>query len=519
MSDTIHSLEYIFHPRSIAVCGAFNHPFRWWLKEYYIDPFVQGGYRGSLYLVDPSGGEIAGLPIYVSLHDIPGPVDYVICCISGSKIPGLIEECGDMGVKVIQIFTAGLAETGEPECIALQERLVEIARASGMRIIGPNCMGLYYPQGGLSFGADFPIEPGPIGLLCQSGGNTTYIVRLAADRGLRFNKVVGYGNASDINECDLLEYMAADPEIKVIAAYIEGTRDGARFLRALTSAASAKPVVVFKGGYTEGGGRATASHTGALAGSDAAWDALLKQAGAIRVYSVEEMVDMLMALLRMEPPLGPNVCGVGNGGGSSVLATDECEKAGLKMIPIPTETRERLKAFIPLAGSMLRNPIDGGFLIMTYTDGTFNGHPVPSWEEALKAVKVEPGDRAWGDFLDIIEGWRELDMVLFHFSVDINPITITEWRIGTAVGLMVAGAKACRLPKAIVVQMLANEGSVRAAQGALQLCKEGGLPVFFSVRGAAQAIRRLIDYNREHPGMLAKLHSLGHNAIGQQSSD
>ncbi len=508
MSDTTHSLEYIFHPRSVAVCGAFNHPFRWWLKEYYIDPLVQGGYEGSLYLVDPRGGEIDGLPIYVSLRDIPGPVDHAICCISGLKVPSLMEECGDIGVKVVQIFTAGFAETGEPEGIALQERLVEIARASGMRIIGPNCMGLYYPQGGLSFCADFPTEPGPVGLLCQSGGNTTYIVRLAVDRGLRFNKVVSYGNACDVNECDLLEYMAADPETRVIAAYIEGTRDGARFLRALTSAASAKPVVVFKGGYTEGGGRATASHTGALAGSDAAWDGLLKQAGAIRVYSVEEMVDMLMALLRMKPPLGPNVCGVGNGGGSSVLATDECEKAGLQMIPIPAETRERLKAFIPLSGSMLRNPIDGGFLIVIHNNGTFNGQPVLSWEEAVKAVKVKPGDRAWGDFLDIIEGWQELDLVLFHYSVDINPITITEWRIGTAVGLMVAGAKACRLPKAIVVQMLANEGSVRGVQGALRLCKEAGLPVFLSVRGAARAIRRLIDYNREHPGMVAKLQNL-----------
>jgi len=503
--DSTTSLEYIFNPRSIAVCGAFTHPFRWWLKEYYIDPFMQGGYSGQLYLVDPRGGDIAGFPIYRKLGDIPGPVDHVVCCIAGPKTPELMDECRDIGVKVVQIFTAGFAETGEPEDIALQEQLVEIARSSSMRVIGPNCMGLYYPKGGLSFSTNFPTEPGPIGLLCQSGGNTTYITRLAADRGLRFSKVVSYGNACNINECDLLEYMAADPETRVIAAYVEGTRYGTRFLRALTSAASAKPVVVFKGGYTEGGSRATASHTGALAGTDNVWDGLLRQAGAIRVYSVEEMVDMLMALLRMKPPPGPNVCAVGNGGGSSVLATDECERAGLKIPPIPLQTRERLKAFIPLAGSMLRNPIDGGFLIVIHDDGMFDGQLVPGWEEAVKGVKPKHGDGAWGQFLEIIEDWQEIDLVLFHYSVDINPITITEWRIGTAVGLMVAGTRACRLPKAIVLQMIANEGSVQAVQGAFRLCKEANLPVFLSLRGAARAIRKLIDYNHEQPGMLANV--------------
>ena len=501
-------LEYIFRPHSIAVCGAFTHPFRWWLKEYYIDPFVKHGYPGQLYLVDPSGGEIGGFAMYPGLTDIPVPVDYVVCCISAPKTPGLIEECCNIGVRVVQIFTAGFAETGEREGIELQNKLVKIARPSGMRIIGPNCMGLYYPGGGLSFCTDFPLEPGPIGLLCQSGGNTTYITRLAADRGLRFSKSISYGNACDINECDLLEYMVADPETKVIAAYIEGTEDGKRFVQALTHAASVKPVVVFKGGYTEGGKRATASHTGAMAGSDNVWDGLLKQAGAIRVYSVEEMVDMLMALVRMKPPPGLNVCAVGNGGGSSVLTTDECERAGLRMVPIPPETRERLKAFIPLAGSMLRNPIDTVPLVPIQRDGTFDGQPVPSWEDAVKAVKVERGDRAWGDFLAIIEDWHEVDLLLFQYSVDINPMSITEWRMGTAVGRMVAAARKCQLPKAIVLQMMANEGSQRALDRAQKMCREAGLPLFLSMRGAVTAIRRLIDYNREHQGMVGRAQGL-----------
>jgi len=506
--DATAALEYLFHPRSIAVCGAFHHPYRWWLREYYIDSFLNAGYAGQLYLVDPRRGEIAGLPIYGSLTDVSGPVDHVVCCVSREKAPRLLEECRDIRVKTIQIFTAGFAETGEPEDAALQEKLVDIARSGGIRIIGPNCMGLYYPRGGISFCSDFPTEPGPIGLLCQSGGNTTHVTRLAAARGLRFSKVVSYGNACDINECDLLEYMAADAETGVIAAYVEGTRHGARFLQALTNAAAAKPVVVFKGGYTAGGARATASHTGALAGSETTWDGLLKQAGAIRVYTVEEMVDMLMALLRVKPPRGLNVCAVGNGGGSSVMTTDVCEQAGLRMIPLPAGIRDRLKAFIPLEGSMLRNPIDAVPLVPIQRDGTFDGRPVPSWEDALKAVKVERGDRSWGDFLDIIKDWRELDLVLFHYSVDINPMVITDWRMGTAVGRMVVGVRSCQLPKAVILHALANEVSQQAMRGAERMCREAGLPLFFSMPGAVKAIRRLIDYDREHPGMVAKAQDL-----------
>jgi hypothetical protein len=377
-----------------------------------------------------------------------------------------------------------------------------------MRIIGPNCMGLYYPKEGLSFCADFPLEPDTIGWICQSGGNTTYLIRLAEERGLRFSKGVSFGNACDINECDLLEYLAGDPETKVIAAYIEGTRDGARLLETLTAAASAKPVVVFKGGYTEGGRRAAASHTSALAGSDVVWDGLLTQAGAIRVYSVEEMVDMLVALVRLRPPRGPNVCAVGNGGGSSVLTTDECEHAGLRMLSIPAEIRDRLKAFIPLAGSMLRNPIDGGFLIPLHPEGMFAGRLVPSWEEAVKGVAVMPGDGGWGDFLRILEDWREIDLVLFHFSVDINPIAINEWNVGTAVGPIIAAARRCRLPAAMVLHFVARESSWRSSLRVQQMCLEAGLPLFLSMRGAARAIRRLIDFNKAHPGMLDKAHSL-----------
>ena len=185
---------------------------------------------------------------------------------------------------------------------------MRIARQGNMRVIGPNCLGLFYPAGRIGLSPDLPMEPGPVGFLCQSGGNVTFMARHAASRGLRFSKIVSYGNACDIDECDLLDYFASDPETKVIAAYIEGTHDGGRLLPVLRRAAAAKPVVVFKGGFSPDGERAASSHTGSLAGADAVWDGLLRQVGAVRVFSIEEMVDMLVALLRVVAFCRPERC-------------------------------------------------------------------------------------------------------------------------------------------------------------------------------------------------------------------
>lgn len=503
------SLEYIFHPRSVAVVGSLAEPDRWWLKAYYIDPLLKFGYPGQIYAVNPKGGESPDLAVYRSLNDIPGPVDHVVLCVSARRTPQLVSQCRDLGVKTINIFSAGFAETGEREGIEIQQSLVEIAGTSGMRVIGPNCMGLYCPETGLSFCTDFPQEPGPIGLLCQSGGNTTYIIRVAAERGLRFSKGVSYGNACDLNECDLLEYMAADPETRVIAAYIEGTKDGARLLKALTGAAAAKPVVVFKGGYTEGGSRATASHTGSLAGSDAVWDGLLKQVGAIRVYSVEEMVDVLVALLHMRPPRGPNTCVAGNGGGASVMATDECERAGLRLLPLPPETRERLKKFIPLAGSMLRNPIDtNGLNAIAQRDRVLGETSAPGFDDVPWDRIVRRGDGGWGDLVGALEDWPGLDSAIFHFSIDLNPLEVSETMIAANMGPLTVAARKCRLPTAVVLHFIAGESSLRASLGAQQMCREAALPLFLSIRGASLAIRRMIEFSSAHPGMIAKLQGL-----------
>ncbi|MBN2100013.1 MAG: hypothetical protein JW753_10510, partial [Dehalococcoidia bacterium] len=339
--------------------------------------------------------------------------------------------------------------------------------------------------------------------LCQSGGNVDFTVRHATARGLRFSKVVSYGNASDINECDLLDYFAWDTETKVIAAYIEGISDGRRFVDALKKAAAAKPLVVFKGGYTEGGLRAAASHTGSLAGADAVWGGLLKQAGAIRVYSVEEMVDMLVALLRMTPPTGVNTCVLGNGGGASVMATDEVEGAGLRMARMPPGARERIKEFIDLANSMLRNPIDvspiaalDGFILLR---NGLQRKPV----DVLRDRAGTPLGGNWGRLLQTVSEWPDLNLVVFQHGFDISPMPIDDFIVAGSAGPLVLAARECRMPKTVVLHSMGNDQAWKASEGLRALAAELGLPLFLSMRGAANAIHKLIEYNRAYPERLA----------------
>ena len=481
------NLEYVFSPRSMAVVGLSPDPHGTWLNQVYLQAPLNAGFKGPVYPVNLKGGYIGKLRVYASLRDVPGPVDYVISCVPAQHTPDLLEDCRAAGVKVVQLYTAGFSETGQGEGIELQKRLLEIARRGHMRLIGPNCMGVYCPRSGMSFSLDFPREPGNVGLLCQSGGNAIYLIRSGAVRGLRFSKAISYGNACDLNESDILEYLADDPETKVIAAYLEGTTDGRRLPDVLAKAALAKPVVIYKGGYTEAGSRAAASHTGAMAGSHAVWDGVIRQAGAIRVNSIEEMADTLMALLRMKPLGGLNTCVVGVGGGASVLASDELEKAGLKLPPIPVSIQKRMQQIIPPAGGMLRNPIDAfpltGLILRRQAAG------------ASQPASVARGDNGWGDFIGLIEEWQDIDLVVFQFAFDIPPIPVDNW-VAATIEPTLAAVKMCRLPSVVVFHSVVTDASWHASRRMQAICLAEGIPFFLSLRGAAQSISRLVEVGK-----------------------
>jgi acyl-CoA synthetase (NDP forming) len=358
MTQLYDQLDAIFHPKSIAfvgikIGGSTTHWTRtFWEAEHALN------FQGGLYPVNPRGGELDGCKVYTSLDEIPGPVDYAIGTVAARIAPQIVEQCASKGIKAIHFCTAGFAETGENLVAGLQEKIVEISRRTGIRVIGPNCMGLYCPESRISFDEGFPAEPGHIGFISQSGGNTVYLIREAGWRGVRFSKAVSFGNACDLNESDFLEYMMDDPQTKIIALYLEGVKDGKRFFRLMEKASKKKTIILLKGGYGTAGARATATHTASLAGNDATWDALCRQMNILRPRNVEQLVDLLVTLTYMPDPGGRNMVLIGPGGGATVLLTDEFERRGFHLPALPDPMKQELLSFSQAEGNMLNNPVD-----------------------------------------------------------------------------------------------------------------------------------------------------------------
>jgi len=466
-----HSLEFLFHPNSIALVGITTAETWHWTRTF-LEGLTEIEFDRPLYLINPKGGEINGQKIYTSLKDVPGNIDYVIGLVNAQVAPKLVEECAEKGVRAIHFCTAGFSETGDEQRIKLESELVGVARRKGIRIIGPNCMGIYCPQSHLSFSPAFPKESGPVGVVSQSGGNSIYLVRQAALRGVRFSKVISYGNACDINENDLLEYLANDVDTKIIALYIEGIKDGKRFRRAMQEATKEKTVILLKGGTTEGGARAVAGHTAALAGSRATWDALCKQLGIISVASIEEMVDVLVTLLFFPLPRGRNAVLFGAGGGASVLIADEFEHRGLRVPPLPPEVVAQIREFTPIAGNILRNPVD-------YSQAMFN----------LEGVSKT---------LDIISRWEGIDfLVTFVRPGQSPPSRISEDHLNLLVSRFSVKQGLLPKPVAMVLEPSILPREAEAILAAIRGCISFGLPVYYSFAAAANAINLVLDHTKK----------------------
>ncbi len=464
------SLDYMFHPRSIAVPGASTQEG----PGSFISAIKEMGFQGDLYPVNPKATEIAGLKCYPRLTEIPGDIDHVISSVPLRFVEELVEDCGAKHVKVLHFFTAGFSETGDPDAAALETRVLARAKELGMRVVGPNCMGLYVPRGGLSFMPFLPTEPGPVALLSQSGANAGEFCRTGAVRGLRYSKVVSYGNGSDVRESELLEYLAEDPETEVIACYIEGLSDGPHFMRALRKASAVKPVVILKGGRTEAGTRAANSHTGSLAGSLQIFDAAVRQAGAIRVERMDELVDSVVAFKNLRGLRGPRAGIVGGGGGYSVLASDEIGAAGLQMPVLPDDIQQKLHDFTPTAGTSVRNPVDTSV----------------GWgPDGLKPML---------DTIRIVAEAPNVDFILYHTSwgwgpnragmPDIVEVARTQ---GEKLGEL---AKESGKPIVCVARVPTSDVGMGATLAFQEACAAGGLATFSSVQAASLALTRLFAW-------------------------
>ena len=353
--DLIVQIDGLFHSRSVAVVGL---PRGMKTGRVFLTALLDQGYSGKIYPVNPLAEEIDGLKTYKRLADIPDPVDLAIVLVPHQNTLDVIRQCVAKGVKGAVLFTAGFKETGTKEGQLLEESLVRVARSGGMRLIGPNGMGLYCPKTGLSFFPQVSRDPGPVGIISHSGSLANILGMIAGQKGIRFSKVISAGNECDLTAADFLTYLGHDSDTGLIGAYIEGIKKAPYFLDALRDAALKKPVIMWKVGLTDEGARASASHTGAMASAPNIWQGVLQQTGAIPVVGFEALVDALMGFSMLPSNPGNRMAIISGPGGLAVSAAEACGRERIRLADLLPETRIGLARLISDSGTSLLNPID-----------------------------------------------------------------------------------------------------------------------------------------------------------------
>jgi acetyl coenzyme A synthetase (ADP forming)-like protein len=354
---TAASIRPFLQPRAVAVIGASRDPAS--LGRRIFDAIRHTGYSGTVYPVNRAAHTLDGVATYRSIHDVPHGVDLAIVAVPREAMQGVVDECASAGVKALVLITAGFAETG-PAGIAQQQQLVDTIRRHGMRMIGPNCMGLLNTDPALRLNATFsPVFPpaGRVALSSQSGALGIALLALASERHVGLSAFVSVGNKADVSSNDLLQYWEEDPATSVILLYLESFGNPRRFGRLARRIGRTKPIVVVKAGRTDAGCRAARSHTAALAANDVVIDALFHQAGIIRAETIDEMFDVAACLDAQPLPSGTRLAIVTNSGGPGILAADACQAAGVEVAELSAATRQQLAAFLPPVAS-LGNPID-----------------------------------------------------------------------------------------------------------------------------------------------------------------
>lgn len=470
-------LHRALNPKSIVVVGSKRADAFMWLRNY--STFT----AGPVYSVqiDPNeipGIEAMGVTNFTSLLDVPGEIDYVMLAVPRPVAARVLADCAKKGVGGVALFTSGFAETGEEEGIKLQEQLLQIARDGNVALIGPNCMGLYNRRLGIRQSAEQGHgEAGDVGFISQSGTHAINFGLVGEQHGVRVSTSVSIGNCIVLDVPDYLDYLADDPETKAIAMYIEGVKDGPRFVRSLRRAASMKPVVVWKGGVTDAGARATASHTGALATSQAVFSAIVRQAGALQAESLEDTIDVVKALLYAKPTTGRGVGLMAMTGGQSVVITDAFVNAGLDVPRLSDASYAELKSFFNIVGGSYQNPLDMGGTI------GFGG-------SAATLARL----------FGILDADPNIDAVAMEMA---SGFLARMWAANPAsldglLDTLVAHRDASPKPFVVVLQPQHVEDVVRQARLRVQ---ERGIAAFASFDRAARALKRAIDYHRFRAGL------------------
>jgi acetyl coenzyme A synthetase (ADP forming)-like protein len=349
-------LKTLFEPKSVAVIGAAREPHK--IGHVILKNFVEN-FKGDVYPVNPNADEILNRKCYPDINKIPWAVDLAVISVPAEIVPAVMEQCAKKKVKSAIIISGGFGEVGRKD---LEEKTLAVARKAGIRFVGPNCLGIYDSRSQVDtlflprYRLQRPRE-GSISFVSQSGAVGSAVLDWAASEGFGVSKFISYGNATDLDEVDLLEYLAEDRKTKVICVYLEGTRRGRLLMDAAKKITQKKPIIIIKGGRTEAGAKAVGSHTGLLAGSDMVYSAAFKQAGMIRANGVMAMFDYARVLAEQPPAKGPRMQIITNGGGFGVLATDEIIKEGLQLAQMSDETKKKIAAGVPKY-AVVSNPLD-----------------------------------------------------------------------------------------------------------------------------------------------------------------
>lgn len=452
----ILSLDAIFKPQRIALVGVSPNPKS--VSAKILANLVGGGFRGVVYPVSPSTEAVMGIPCFPDVRALPKPADLGILCAPAAQVPGLVKECGEAGLRGLVVVSAGFRETG-PAGLALEEALLaEARRFEGLRVLGPNCLGLISPGRSLnaSFAGAMP-RPGHVAFVSQSGALCTSVLDWAAEEKIGFSHFVSTGNMADVDFGDLIDYLGEDEETKSIILYIESVRDARKFMTAGRAFARMKPIVVYKAGRFAESAAAAASHTGALAGEDAVYDAAFRRMGLARVNDIGEIFDCVDLLGRSKVPQGPRLAVLTNAGGPAVMATDALIAAGGALARLAEATVAALKENIPPQGSP-RNPVD--------VLGDAKSKLVA---KAARIVLEDPG----------------VDALL----VIVTPQAMTN---PTAIAKEVASLAAAT-PKPVLAAWL---GGAAMREGT-NLLNEAGVPTYPTPEQAVNAFMTLVSYSRD----------------------
>jgi len=470
------SLEALFNPKSIAIIGASRTEGK--VGNEILASLIRGGFEGPIFPVNPKADSIEGLKCYPDLQSIGQKPDMAIIVLPARLAADAMGQCASAGVKAAIVITSGFREVGE-KGVELERSLLQIARRAGIRILGPNCLGLMVPARKLnaSFGGDLP-APGTIAYMSQSGSLLSAILDMANAEHIGFSKLISIGNKADIDEIDVIKALGGDDDTKVIAGYLETIGDGDAFVREAERISHEKPILLMKSGITGAGSRAASLHTGSLAGGQAAYECVFERAGVIRCASSKQQFDFARALANQPLPSGTQVAIIANGGGPGIMAADATEREGLTLAEPSDETKERLLAELPRHASV-DNPFD-----------LLGDAPASRYEAALNAMLDAP----------------EVSAIL----VLLTPHAVTQI---TATAEVVVRVARDRASKPILACFL---GGSKVAPG-IEILRRGGVPCYDSPESAVATIKVMADYAqwRARPKRVVKLFPVNRRKVEQ----